>query len=155
MMDNNELRELYQEVILDHNRSPRNYGHLDHPTHHAEGYNPLCGDHLKFFLDVHEGIIKDLRFEGDGCAISKASASILTSELKGKSIIEAEELFAKFFDSVTGEAGENEIEDLGKLGVITGVREFPVRVKCATLAMHTVKSALHGIENISTEEEAV
>ncbi len=153
MHENDELRELYQEVILDHNKSPRNYGRMEHPTHHAEGFNPLCGDHLQMFLQIENGVIQDVRFEGDGCAISKASASIMTGELKGKTVEEAEKIFDSFQDTVTGRLNAEEEPMLGKLSVISGVREFPVRIKCATLAMHTVKSALHGISLTSTEEE--
>lgn len=151
MYSQSDIRELYQEVILDHNKSPRNFGKLEHHTHHAEGYNPLCGDHLQMYLSVEDNRIRDIRFEGNGCAISKASASLMTSELKGKTLEEAQELFDKFMQVVTSDV-ESEVDpSLGKLSVIAGVREFPVRVKCATLAMHTVKSALHGDSSVSTE----
>ena len=151
MHDNSDIRELYQEVILDHNKSPRNFGKLDCATHHAEGFNPLCGDHLQIYLQVADGVIRDVRFEGDGCAISKASASLLTSELKGKSLAGAEKLFSMFQDSVTSDVDSHIDPALGKLSVISGVREFPMRVKCATLAMHTIKSALQGVEMATTE----
>ncbi len=149
--ENDALRELYQEVILDHNKSPHNFGRLDHPTHEADGFNPLCGDHLHLTLDVRNGVIQDVRFEGEGCAISKASASIMTDELKGKSVDEAEKLFAAFQTSVTADVDADEDPLLGKLNVIGGVREFPVRIKCATLAMHTAKNALHGMGVATTE----
>jgi len=148
-----ELRELYQQVILDHNKSPRNFKVLDHSTQDAEGYNPLCGDNLHIYLDVKDGIIKDVSFQGSGCAISKASASLMTSILKGKTKEEAERLFNKFHDLVTGKLGENpDIDELGKLAVFTGVQEFPVRVKCASLAWHTMMNALHNKnERVTTE----
>lgn len=149
-----ELRELYQEVILDHNKSPRNFRAIEHPTNFAEGYNPLCGDNINIFLIVNdEGIIEDISFQGSGCAISKASASLMTSILKGKTIEEAENVFEKFHELVTDKLGDNpNIDDLGKLAVFAGVREFPARVKCASLAWHTMISALHNKnEKVVTE----
>jgi len=148
-----ELRELYQQVILDHNKSPRNFKVLEHITQDAEDYNPLYGDNLHIYLDVEDGIIKDVSFQGSGCAISKASASLMTSLLKGKTKEEAEKLFNKFHDLVTGKLGENpDIDELGKLAVFTGVQEFPVRVKCASLAWHTMMNALHNKdERVTTE----
>ena len=146
-----ELRELYQEVILEHSKKPRNFRTLDNANHKAEGFNPLCGDHFTVYVDVQDGAIKDIGFQGSGCAISKASASMMTQSLKGKSAAEAEELFSKFHDVVTGHAEGNE-ENLGKLAVFGGVSEFPLRVKCATLAWHAVRAALHGDqEAVSTE----
>ncbi|UCC72171.1 MAG: SUF system NifU family Fe-S cluster assembly protein [Gemmatimonadota bacterium] len=148
-----DLRELYQQVIIDHSRSPRNYRELDHPSHSAEGYNPLCGDQITVYLEVEGGVVKDVSFKGSGCAISKASASLMTAAVKGKTLAEAEELFARFREMVTSEhdAAVNE-EALGKLTVLSGVREFPVRVKCATLAWHTLRAALAGEgERVSTE----
>ena len=142
----NELRDLYQEVILDHNRSPKNYGSLANPTHSADGHNPLCGDQLKLYLEVHGDTVSDVRFEGSGCAISTASASLMTEAIRGSSRKDARELFEEFHllltgdPSVSGEAGRA----LGKLAVFAGVREFPVRVKCATLAWHTLEAALSG-----------
>jgi len=139
-----ELRELYQEVILDHNRSPRNYGKPAHSTHHAEGDNPLCGDHLDVYLTVENDLIKDISFEGKGCAISKASASLMTASLKGKTVEEAKELFEQFHELIT--KGAEDIPDfdaMGKLAVFAGVRAFPLRVKCASLAWHAVLSALN------------
>ena len=148
-----ELRELYQQVILDHNKSPRNFRKIEHPTQMAEGFNPLCGDHIDIFLIVEDGIVKDVSFQGTGCAISKASASLMTSIVKGKTKEEAEKLFERFHDLVTGKLGDNpQIEDLGKLAVFAGVREFPARVKCASLAWHTMINALNNKdEKVTTE----
>jgi nitrogen fixation NifU-like protein len=148
-----ELKELYQQVILDHNKSPRNFREIENATQHAEGYNPLCGDHIDIYLIIEDGIIKDVSFKGQGCAISKASASLMTSMLKGKTKAEAEKLFERFHDLVTGKLGDNpDINDLGKLAVFAGVREFPVRVKCASLAWHTMISALKDKEEKVTTE---
>jgi len=148
-----ELKELYQQVILDHNKSPRNFRVMDNATQHAEGFNPLCGDHLDIYLIIEDGIVKDVSFKGEGCAISKASASVMTSVLKGKTIEEAEALFEKFHDLVTGKLGGNlDLDELGKLAVFAGIQEFPVRVKCASLAWHTMMSALKGNkEKVTTE----
>jgi len=148
-----ELKELYQQVILDHNKSPRNFRVMDNATQHAEGFNPLCGDHLDIYLIIEDGIVKDVSFKGEGCAISKASASVMTSLLKGKTIEEAEELFEKFHDLVTGKLGGNlDLDELGKLAVFAGVQEFPIRVKCASLAWHTMINALKGRqEKVTTE----
>jgi len=148
-----ELKELYQQVILDHNKSPRNFRFMENATQHAEGYNPLCGDHVDVYLLIEEGIIKDVSFKGEGCAISKASASLMTSILKGKTKDEAEKLFGKFHDLVTGKLGESpSIDDLGKLAVFAGVQEFPARVKCASLAWHTMINAIKGEqEKVTTE----
>jgi len=150
---NNELKELYQQVILDHNKSPRNFRLMENATQHAEGYNPLCGDHVDIYLLIEDGIIKDVSFKGEGCAISKASASLMTSILKGKTKEEAEKLFEKFHDLVTGKLGDSpSIEALGKLAVFAGVQEFPVRVKCASLAWHTMINAINGEqEKVTTE----
>ena len=146
-----ELRELYQQVILDHNHSPRNFGKPEKFSHTAEGDNPLCGDHIDIYLLVEGNVIKDIRFDGKGCAISKASASLMTSELKGKSIDEAQALFSRFHDLVTGEVSADP-ESIGKLEVLSGVKDFPMRVKCASLAWHTMREALAGEENkVSTE----
>ena len=147
-----ELSELYQQTILDHNRSPRNYKKLENYDHKAEGFNPLCGDHYNLYVDLDNGVIKDISFEGSGCAISKASASMMTSILKGKTKHEAEELFAKFHKLLTSKIGEEQnIEGLGKLEVFAGVRDYPVRVKCASLAWHTLKAALNNEQKITTE----
>jgi nitrogen fixation NifU-like protein len=148
-----ELKELYQQVILDHNKSPRNFRKMDNASSQAEGYNPLCGDHIDVYVLVEDGIVKDVSFNGEGCAISKASASVMTSMLKGKSKAEAEKLFNKFHDLVTGKLGDDpEVEDLGKLAVFAGVQEFPIRVKCASLAWHTLMSALTDNKNKVTTE---
>jgi nitrogen fixation protein NifU and related proteins len=147
-----ELSELYQQVILDHNKKPRNFRKLDTANHSAEGFNPLCGDHLTVYLDLENDLVKDVGFEGSGCAISKASASMMTQAVKGKSKEEAETLFKEFHSMVTGELDE-EIEEnsLGNLKIFAGVREFPVRVKCATLPWHTMHAAINKQEQISTE----
>jgi nitrogen fixation NifU-like protein len=148
-----ELSELYQEVILDHNRSPRNYRQCDHCNHKSEGFNPLCGDHFFIYLDLEGDIIKDISFQGSGCAISKSSASLMTSILKGKTKAEAEALFEKFHAVVTSEIGsEQELEELGKLAVFSGVRDYPARVKCASLAWHTMINALREESNTAVTE---
>jgi nitrogen fixation protein NifU and related proteins len=147
-----ELRELYQEMIIDHGRHPRNFGPLADADHHAEGFNPLCGDRIKLQLKVREGLIEDARFEGAGCAISTASASLMTEALKGRSEEEARALFDEFRAMVTGEGERHGEPPLGKLEVLGGVREFPSRVKCATLAWHTLLAALEGEASpVSTE----
>ena len=139
-----ELRELYQQVILDHNKSPRNFRVIENPTQEADGHNPLCGDTLHIYLHVEDDIINDISFQGSGCAISKASASLMTSMIKGKTVEEAEKLFKNFHALVTGNLGNDpDLSELGKLAVFAGVQEFPVRVKCASLAWHTMETALH------------
>ncbi len=146
-----ELRELYQEVILEHSKKPRNYRVMDSANHKAEGFNPLCGDHYTIYVDVKDGSIQDISFQGTGCAISRASASMMTQSLKGKTTEEAESIFTSFHDLVTGQ-GTGSGEDLGKLAVFAGVSEFPVRVKCASLAWHALRAALQGKEQaVSTE----
>jgi len=147
-----ELSELYQQVILDHNKKPRNFRKLESANHSAEGYNPLCGDHLTVYLDLKDGAVKEIAFEGSGCAISKAAASMMTQAVKGKSREQAEELFTEFHSMVTGELDEETQENsLGNLRIFAGVREFPVRVKCATLPWHTLQAALNNEERASTE----
>ena len=149
-----DLRELYQEVILDHSRNPRNFGKLENANHEADGNNPLCGDQITLYVSTADGIVTDISFEGSGCAISTASASLMTEVLKGKSIEDAQELFELFHGMVTGDpAGESpSAQSMGKLSVLAGVREFPVRVKCASLAWHTFKAAIEESEEpISTE----
>ncbi len=149
-----ELRELYQQVILDHNKSPRNFKKLENANHSAEGYNPLCGDKINLYLIIEDDVVKDVGFQGSGCAISKASASLMSSIVKGKKKEEAEKLFEKFHDLVTGKlTDENEIEELGKLAVFAGVRDFPARVKCASLAWHTLISALQDEKKVVSTEE--
>ena len=148
-----DLRELYQQVILDHSRNPRNYKELDDANRKAEGYNPLCGDQFTLYLILDDdGRVSDIGFKGSGCAISKASASLMTTEVKGKTREEAEAMFEKFREMVTS-AHDVEIDEdeLGKMAVFAGVREFPVRVKCATLAWHTLHSALEDGGQVSTE----
>lgn len=145
--------ELYQEIILDHNKNPRNFRKMDNPTCSQEGFNPLCGDHLHLYLKLEDGMIRDISFEGNGCAISKSSASLMTSVLKGKSIAEADALFEKFHKLVTSTMDEEQqIEELGKLAVFAGVREFPARVKCASLAWHTLRAALDNEQKIVSTE---
>lgn len=137
------LRDLYQELILDHNKSPRNFKKLEHYSQKAEGFNPLCGDHYNLYVELEGDVIKNISFEGKGCAISKASASMMTTILKGKTKEEAEKLFKKFHKLVTSKIGEEQhIDGLGKLEVFAGVRDYPVRVKCASLAWHTLNAAL-------------
>ena len=148
-----DLRDLYQEVILEHSKAPRNYRELKSPDRKAEGFNPLCGDHFTVYLQMQGDVIQDVVFQGSGCAISKASASMMTQALKGKTQRDAEELFHRFHDVVTGHAPANGAQsELGKLAVFSGVSEFPTRVKCATLAWHTLQAALEGKQDaVSTE----
>ena len=145
-----DLSDLYQEVILDHNKRPRNFRTLEAPSHTAEGYNPLCGDRLHVFLRLEEGVVADVAFQGSGCAISKASASLMTDAIKGRPVAEVRDLFDRFHRMVTTPPDQT-VENLGKLSVLAGVREFPVRVKCASLAWHTLKAALDRETNVSTE----
>ena len=148
-----ELSELYQQVILDHNKKPRNFRKLENANYTAEGFNPLCGDHLTIYVNVAGDAVQEIAFEGSGCAISKAAASMMTQAVKGKSKEQAEELFHEFHSMVTGELDEETEENkLGKLKIFAGVREFPVRVKCATLSWHTMKAALEGEEKATSEE---
>lgn len=147
-----ELSELYQQVILDHNKKPRNFHKIDSANHIAEGFNPLCGDQLTVYAQLEDGTLKDVSFEGSGCAISKAAASMMTVAVKGKTKQDAETLFDEFHRMVTGELDEeNEPNRLGHLTIFAGVREFPVRVKCASLAWHTLKAALNDQSLTSTE----
>ena len=146
-----DLRELYQQVILDHHKHPRNFRRTEDANHTAQGFNPLCGDKIDIYIRVGDGIIEDVSFQGSGCAISTASASMMTDSLKGKSVEEAEALFEKFHELVTGQS-DPDPAGLGKLAVFAGVREFPLRVKCATLAWHTCLAALEGkTETVATE----
>ena len=146
-----DLRELYQDVILEHSKAPRNYRELQGANHKAEGYNPLCGDHFTIYLTLDGDKIQDVSFQGSGCAISKASASMMTQSVKGKTKEEADKIFEQFHKLVTGEPN-GQPEALGKLAVFAGVSEFPVRVKCATLAWHTLQAALEGKQNSVTTE---
>ena len=145
----NELRDLYQEVILDHGRKPRNFKVLADANRHAEGLNPLCGDHYTLQFKVDGDVIQDVGFQGSGCAISKASASLMTQQLKGKTVADARALYDKVHVLVT--EGPDKAGDLGKLAVLGGVCQFPTRVKCASLAWHTMKSALEDGAVVSTE----
>ena len=148
--DRDGLRDLYQEVILDHNRRPRNFRALADANRTAVGHNPLCGDRIQVFLHVADDRVQGISFQGSGCAISTASASLMTEALKGKTVAEAHALFARFHDLVTGGTGDS--GELGKLAVLAGVREFPIRVKCATLAWHTMEAALEQKDQpVSTE----
>jgi nitrogen fixation NifU-like protein len=147
-----ELSELYQAVILDHNKKPRNFHKLENANRTAEGFNPLCGDQLHVYVQVEDDQVKDISFEGSGCAIWKASASMMTQAVKGKSKQEAEQLFDEFHRMVTGKLDEETEENhLGRLKIFAGVRDFPVRVKCATLSWHTLHAALNNQDKISTE----
>jgi nitrogen fixation NifU-like protein len=140
-----DLRELYQEVIIDHGKRPRNFGSLEGASHRADGYNPLCGDRMTLFVKLEDGVVQDVRFEGSGCAISTASSSMLTEILKDKTEAEARQLAKDFVALVTAERGDDAgAESLGKLAVFAGVKSFPSRVKCATLAWHTLEFALDG-----------
>lgn len=147
-----DLRELYQEVILDHHKKPRNFRKLPAPARHVEGVNPLCGDKMTVYVQMEDDVVKDVSFEGSGCAISTASASLMTESLKGKTRAEAEALFQQFHNLLTGRNQGEDARPLGKLAVFSGVREFPVRVKCATLAWHTFHAALQDqTESVTTE----
>ena len=146
---NPETKALYQEMILDHYKNPRNKGAIASPTHFANGHNPLCGDKIQVYLTLSGDRIENIRFEGSGCAISTASASMMTQALLGRSLADAERLFGAFHDLVTREVSAS--DDLGKLAVFEGVREFPMRVKCASLAWHTMKAALDRSTTASTE----
>ena len=144
-----DLRDLYQEVILDHNRAPRNFGRLPNANRESEGHNPLCGDRVSVFLHVEGDRIEGIAFQGSGCAISTASASLMTEALKGRTVAEARRIFHGFHDLLTAEGSP---DDLGKLAVFAGVREYPIRIKCATLAWHAVQAALEQQDHpVSTE----
>ena len=145
-----DVNELYQEVILDHNRRPHNFRVIDTPTATQEGYNPLCGDRLTLYLTVQDGVIRDAAFQGSGCAISKASASLMTDAVKGQSVADARDMVTRFQRMVTTPP-DQQVENMGKLSVLAGVREFPVRVKCASLCWHTLKAALDRQVAVSTE----
>jgi nitrogen fixation NifU-like protein len=149
-MSSSDLRELYQEVVLDHGRHPRNFRSVEGANLQSVGYNPLCGDKLTLYVEYENDVVRDIGFQGSGCAISMASASLLTEALKGKPRAEVDRLLAAFIRMLTGE-GEASPEEVGKLAVFAGVKEFPIRVKCATLAWRTLEAALGGVEEISTE----
>jgi nitrogen fixation protein NifU and related proteins len=147
-----ELSELYQQVILDHNKKPRNFRELEGANRRAEGFNPLCGDQLTVYMLLDEGVVRDLSFVGTGCAISKASASMMTQAVKGRTRAEALALFEEFHRMVTGELDEEAEENqLGRLKIFAGVRDYPARVKCASLPWHTMHAALEGEESATTE----
>ena len=146
-------KQLYQEVILDHNKKPRNWGRLETPSHKAEGLNPLCGDHIWVSLNVDDDCVKDIAFEGESCAICKASASMMTAKVKGKSVDEAEQLVDEFRSMTTGSMNESQSRHLGHLTVFEGVKDLPSRVKCAILPWHTLHAALQAQATISTEGE--
>ncbi len=152
-MSLNAHSDLYQEMILEHNRKPRNFRKMENPTHFAEGYNPLCGDHLLVFLKVSpQQVIEEVSFEGSGCAISKASASMMTVSLKGKSLSEANAIFDQFHKLVMGELKpDRDLNSLGKLSVFSGIWQYPSRVKCASLAWHAMNGAINKIKTVSTE----
>ena len=147
-----DLKDLYQEIIVDHNRSPRNFGKLEDADRSMEGFNPLCGDRLTLYLKIKDGRIEDISFDGSGCAISVASASLMTEAMKGKSTSEAETIFNEFHQLVTSDANGMDLEALGKLAALAGVRDYPTRVKCATLCWHTLHSALEGEDTVVSTE---
>ena len=147
-----ELRDLYQEVILDHNKHPHNFGELAGADRHADGFNPLCGDKLAVYVNLDGDMITDVRFEGSGCAISKASASLMTDSVKGKTLVETRELFDQFLNLVTDGDVADDDEVLGKLAVFAGVRDYPTRVKCASLAWHTLRAAVEDRHDVVTTE---
>ena len=152
----NELNELYQQVILDHNKNPQNFHAMDHPDRLAHGHNPLCGDKFDIYIKLEGDRITDVSFMGSGCAISKASASIMTTMLIGKTIEEARELFEDFHHVVTADTDEElDLDEMGKLAVFSGVREFPARIKCAGLAWHTMQNALDGADDVASTEEQI
>ena len=154
MSESSELRELYQEVILDHSKRPRNFREIPAATGRADGFNPLCGDKATVFLELDGDVVKDVSFKGAGCSISTASASMMTEALRGKTRAEAEALFERFHRLVTSDplrSPTDDASDLGKLAAFSGVSEFPVRVKCASLPWHTFKAALTGVGRASTE----
>ena len=152
-MESSELDELYQEIILDHNRRPHNLGKLDQPTHTAEGFHPLCGDELTLYLEVVENRVQNVSFEGQGCAISRASASLMTQRVKGKTVNEAQKILSEICTLLGSEREPTaiELEEMGDLAALSGVRKFPARIKCATLPWHTLKAALQGKNSISIE----
>lgn len=146
-----DYKALYQEVILDHNKKPRNYGTLEHPSHHAEGHNPLCGDHLSVALQLQNETIDQIAFHGDSCAICKASASMMTSAVKGKTRAQAQVLTQEFLAMATGKLDQSQPNQIGRLAVFAGVRDLPTRVKCAILPWHTLQAAFNSQRIASTE----
>ena len=146
----NDLQDLYQQVIIDHNHNPRNFHEIEHPSHSAKGHNPLCGDKIDIFLTIKDDIITEVSFMGSGCAISKASSSLMTETLLGKTVIEAQKLFDSVHNMVT--SGEIDAEDIGKMAVLSGVHKFPARVKCAILPWHTMKNAIEKLTETAITE---
>ena len=146
-----DLRELYQQVIVDHNRNPRNFKELPEPCSQAEGHNPLCGDKVTVYVQVEDDVIQDVSFQGDGCAISVASASLMTEQLKGKSLAQEKDLFETVHDALTKKDSDIDLMQFGKLGVLANVKNFPMRVKCATLCWHTLEAALANQKSVTTE----
>ena len=147
-----DLRELYQQVILDHNKHPRNFGELDGADRHADGYNPLCGDRLALYMNLDGNVITEVSFVGSGCAISKASASLMTDAVKGKTLAEARRLFDEFHSMITSSETPANLELLGKLAVLAGVRDYPTRIKCASLAWHTLRAAFENSQESASSE---
>lgn len=147
-----DLRELYQQVILDHNKHPRNFGELDGADRHADGYNPLCGDRLALYMNLEGNVIAEVSFVGSGCAISKASASLMTDAVKGKTLAEARRLFDEFHSMITSSETPANLELLGKLAVLAGVRDYPTRIKCASLAWHTLRAAFENSQEPASSE---
>ena len=150
-----DLKDLYQEIIVDHNRAPRNFREIENADITAEGYNPLCGDKLTVYIKLNNDVISDVSFQGEGCAISVASASLMTDQLMGKTEAEAEKIFETFHELVTDRDSEIDLEKVGKLGALAGVREFPARVKCATLCWHTLNSALEDHDDGKDSNETI
>ena len=148
----NDLRELYQQVILDHNKHPRNFGELDGADRHADGYNPLCGDRLTLYMNLEGNVISEVSFVGSGCAISKASASLMTDAVKGKTLAEAQRLFDEFHSMITSSETPSNLDILGKLAVLAGVRDYPTRIKCASLAWHTLRAAFENSQEPASSE---
>jgi nitrogen fixation protein NifU and related proteins len=146
-----DYKALYQEVILDHNKKPRNYGTLEHPSHHAQGHNPLCGDHLSVALQLQGETIDQIAFQGESCAICKASASMMTAAVKGKTCAQAQALTQEFLAMATGKLDLGQPNQIGRLAVFAGVRDLPTRVKCAILPWHTLQAAVHSQATVSTE----
>ena len=147
-----DLRELYQQVILDHNKHPRNFGELDGADRHADGYNPLCGDRLTLYMNLEGNVITEVSFVGSGCAISKASASLMTDAVKGKTLAEAQRLFDEFHSMITSGETPSNLDILGKLAVLAGVRDYPTRIKCAILAWHTLRAAFENAQDLASTE---
>ena len=145
------LNDLYQEILLEHNSKPRNFRVIDDANQTSEGYNPLCGDQITLSLKVIDGVIQDVGFQGSGCAISRASASMMTQSIKGQSVEQAENIFGAFHHMITEPEGEIDLDTLGDLETLSGVNEYPTRIKCAILAWHTMKAALDGDVQITTE----